>query len=191
MKELSLNILDIVQNSIRAKADEISIEIEESAGKDLYRIFITDNGTGIPADMLRNITDPFVTTRTKRRMGLGLPLLKYHAELTGGRLVISSESGKGTEVEATFSFMHIDRQPMGDITGVLIVLLASSPEINFTYRHKTDNGEYLFSTKETRGYLEIDTLNNRILLDQIGCMINENLKEINASGINFKEVFEE
>jgi K+-sensing histidine kinase KdpD len=188
MKELSLNILDIVQNSVRAKANEISIEIVESVNEDLYQIIITDNGTGIPENIFRNVTDPFVTTRTKRRMGLGLPLLKYHAELTGGGLVINSKAGKGTAVKATFSYKHIDRQPLGDITGVLIMLLASNPEINFIYRHKTDKAEYLFSTQETKEYLEVDSLTDRNLPKQIGSMISENLKEIGASGIDFKEI---
>ncbi len=133
MKELSLNILDIVQNSIRAKADEITIGIRESVRDDLFRITITDNGAGIPEKILANVTDPFVTTRTKRRMGLGLPLLKYHAELTGGKLEISSQSGEGTEIKADFSFRHFDRQPLGDIVGVLILLIASNENINFIY----------------------------------------------------------
>jgi len=188
MKELSLNILDIVQNSIRAKAYDILIEIIESVAKDIYQIIIKDNGTGIPAEILKNVTDPFVTTRTKRRMGLGLPLLKYHAELTGGNLKIESETGKGTSIRADFSNSHIDRQPLGDISGVLLILMATNPGIDFTYLHKTDNGEYRFSSKETMDYLEIETLNDRKLLEEIGNMINENLKEIEASGIDFKEL---
>lgn len=188
MKELSLNILDIVQNSIRAKAYDILIEIIESVAKDIYQIIIKDNGTGIPAEILKNVTDPFVTTRTKRRMGLGLPLLKYHAELTGGNLKIESETGKGTSIRADFSNSHIDRQPLGDISGVLLILMATNPGIDFTYLHKTDNGEYRFSSKETKEYLEIETLNDRKLLEEIGNMINENLKEIEASGIDFKEL---
>lgn len=187
MKELSLNILDIIQNSVRAKASEILLEIEESVKNDLYRIIISDNGIGIPADILNNVTDPFVTTRTKRRMGLGLSLLKYHAELTGGGLTINSVPGKGTIVEAFLSFSHIDRQPLGDITGVLILMLASDTELAFIYKHRTDKGEYIFSTKEAKENLEVDTLNERILLEQIGCMIIENLKEIEASGVDFKE----
>ena len=187
MKELSLNILDIVQNSLRAGADKISIEIEESSSADRYRILITDNGSGIPPEILDTVADPFVTTRTRRRMGLGLPLLKYHAELTGGGLTVSSEPGKGTRVEASLSLKHIDRQPLGDIIGVLILLLASNPEINFDYLHKTDQGEYRFSSEETKTYLEVATLNDRDLLDQIGYMISENLKGINASGVEFKE----
>ena len=188
MKELSLNILDIVQNSIRAKANEISVEIIESVVTDIYQIVIRDNGTGIPEEILKNVTDPFVTTRTKRRMGLGLPLLKYHAELTGGSLKIESETGKGTNIRADFSNSHIDRQPLGDISGVLMILLASDPGIDFTYIHKTDDGEYRFSAKETMEYLEIETLNDRKLLDLIGNMIDENLIKIGASGIDFKEL---
>jgi hypothetical protein len=187
MKVLSLNILDIVQNSIRAKADEIQIEIKESLSEDLYRIVVTDNGTGIPEEILENVTDPFITTRTKRKMGLGLPLLKYHTELTGGDLKIKSETGKGTKVSATFSMSHIDRQPLGDIVGVVVILIAANPEINFIYRHITEKGEYRFSSKETKEYLNTDTLYNSSLLGDIGDMISENLKEIEVSGFVYKE----
>ncbi|HNW56869.1 MAG TPA: ATP-binding protein [Bacteroidales bacterium] len=187
MITLSLNILDIVQNSIRAKADEISIEITESVSGNSYRIIITDNGTGIPPDILANVTDPFVTTRTKRKMGLGLSLLKYHAELAGGGLKIDSEPGKGTKVTADFILNHIDRQPLGDIVGTIIILVASNPEINFIYQHSTDKDEYRFSSKETKEFLEVETLYDKNLLDDIASMISENLKEIEASGITFKE----
>ena len=191
MKELALNILDIVQNSIRAKANEISVSVTESIADDLYQITIADNGNGIPADLLKNVTDPFITTRTKRRMGMGLPLLKYHAGITGGGLTISSEIGKGTVMTATFSFKHIDRQPLGDIIGVLLLLIASNQEINFSYSHKTDTGEYRFSTEETKEYLEIDKLYDRNLLNDIGNMISENLKCISASGVEVKESYKE
>jgi hypothetical protein len=185
MKTLSLNILDIVQNSLRAKADMISISIEESSVKDLYVITITDNGTGIAEEILENVTDPFVTTRSKRRMGLGLPLLKYHAEIAGGGLQIDSGSGRGTRVCASFSLSHLDRQPLGDISGVLVILIASNPGINFIYNHCTDNGQYCFDTNETKEFLEVDNLSGVSLLKDIKDMINENLKEINPSGALF------
>jgi anti-sigma regulatory factor (Ser/Thr protein kinase) len=191
MKELALNILDIVQNSIRAKADEIVITINESIMNDLYEIIITDNGTGIPPEILKNVTDPFVTTRTKRRMGLGLPLLKYHAELTGGNLRIASKTGTGTEITADFSYKHIDRQPLGDIIGVVLLLIASNQDINFIYNHKTDKGEYSFSSKETKEFLEIESLSERKLLVDIGVMISENLKELEASGFEAKVSYKE
>jgi K+-sensing histidine kinase KdpD len=187
MKELSLNILDIVQNSIRAEADEISILVNESPSRDIYQIIIRDNGKGIPNDILRHVTDPFVTTRTKRRMGLGLSLLKYHAELTGGGLEINSVVGKGTEVKVNFSFSHIDRQPLGDIVGILVILMASNQGINFIYTHKTENGEYRFSSKETKEFLELEALNERNLLEEIGWMIGENLKEIRVAGFELRE----
>jgi len=181
MKTLALNILDIVQNSVRAKATEISIEIIESAVSDLLQILITDNGNGIPGTMLKNVTDPFVTSRTKRKIGLGLPLLKQHAELAGGSLKIESEADNGTKVIAQFSLKHIDRQPMGDITGVLKILITANPDINFIYSHVTDNGEFRFSSQETKEYLEVDSLCNSSLMPDIGNMIKANLNEIGVS----------
>ncbi len=189
MKTLSLNILDIVQNSVRAKADVISIEIEESVKSDRYLITITDNGNGIPQEILENVTDPFVTTRTRRRLGLGLPLLKFHAEITGGGLEISSETGKGTRVFAELSFSHIDRQPLGDISGVLKILVYANPGISFIYRHRTDKGEYCFDTRVIKEYLEVDNLNDMVLMEDIKNMINENLIEINASGVRVEAAF--
>jgi hypothetical protein len=186
MKTLALNILDIVQNSIRAKATEISIEIVESVRKDSYRITITDDGSGIPEDILEKVTDPFVTTRTRRRMGLGLPLLKYHAELTGGKLGISSENKKGTTITASFSNLHLDRQPLGDIAGVLMILIASNQGIEFLYKHSTDKGEYIFSSFETKQYLGVESLYERDLLKDLENIVFENLKEIEVSGLEFK-----
>lgn len=186
MKTLALNILDIVQNSIRAKADQVSITITESLSDDSYTICIEDNGSGIPKEILRNVTDPFVTTRTRRRMGLGLPLLKYHAEITGGRIEIISVENGGTFVKADFSHSHIDRQPLGDIAGVIRILIASSPGIEFCYNHKTDCGSYFFSTKETKEVLETEEITCQTLLQDIGDMINYNLADINASGIDFR-----
>lgn len=115
---------------------------------------------------------------------MGLPLLKHAANLTGGDLEISSEEGKGTKVITKFRFSHIDRQPLGDIIGVLIILIASNPAIDFLYTHRTDNGEYRFSTSETREYLETGSLNDYSLLKEIGEIIRENLSQISVSEIN-------
>lgn len=186
MKTLALNILDISQNSIRARADEINIAISESSEQDLYKIVIEDNGKGIPPDILKNVADPFVTTRTRRRMGMGLALLKYHSELTGGNIEVISDEGKGTKVKAVMSFKHIDRQPLGDITGVIRILIAGNQGINFTYRHTTDAGEYMFSSDETKKFLEVERLYDAELLDSISSMINENLIDIKASGLESK-----
>jgi len=184
MLTLALNILDIVQNSIRAKASVIDIDVMESGEKDILEIRVNDNGTGMPEELLVKVTDPFVTTRTTRKIGLGLPLLKYQANLAGGDLLVDSKEGKGTTVSVSFSLRHIDRQPMGDIAGVMTILMAANPEISFLYGHKTDKGEYRFSSRETMEYLGIDNFNDHQLLSDIKEMIIENLKDIGASDIN-------
>jgi hypothetical protein len=186
MITLSLNILDIVQNSIRAGANEISIMISESASSDTMEITIEDNGAGIPPEILEEVTDPFTTTRTTRKIGLGLPLLKQHANMAGGNLEIKSTVGKGTTVRATFILSHIDRQPIGDIAGVLIILISANPEIDFLYSHKTDTGVYEFSTVETKNCLGVKTLTDNSLLKNIREMIEFNLTDIGVSDISQK-----
>jgi hypothetical protein len=183
MLTLALNILDIVQNSIRAKASEIFVGIIESEAGDILEITITDNGSGIPDELATHVTDPFVTTRTTRKIGLGLPLLKYHANLADGDLIIDSHKGKGTNVKVTFRLSHIDRQPLGDIAGVMTILMAANPGINFLYCHKTDLGEYKFSSKETKDYLGIENFNDSTLLSDIKEMIYQNLKDVGVFDI--------
>lgn len=184
MLTLALNILDIVQNSIRANASEIAVNISESKRNDLLEIKVSDNGTGIPEELLLKVTDPFVTTRTTRKIGLGLPLFKYQANLTGGDLSIESGEGTGTTVNVTFTLGHVDRQPLGDIAGVMTILMSANPEISFLYGHKTDTGEYKFSSMETKEYLGIEYFNDSNLLSDIKEMINVNLKDIGVSDIN-------
>lgn len=181
MTELSLNILDIVQNSVRAGASLIEISIRESSADDKLELLIRDNGNGIPEYLLSTVDDPFTTTRTTRKTGLGLPLLKYHAQLTGGDIEIKSKEGAGTEVRAYFGLSHIDRQPLGDISGVLIILISANPDIDFLYTHETDNGSYSFSTIETKQALETDKLDDYSLLRDLKEMIKENLSAISVS----------
>ena len=184
MLTLALNILDIVQNSIRAKASEISVDIIESKKTDLLEIGVGDNGKGMPEELLSKVTDPFVTTRTTRKIGMGLPLFKYQANLARGDLSIESGEGKGTRVKVTFILGHVDRQPLGDIAGVMTILMSANPEISFLYSHKTDNGDYRFSSVETKEYLGIKNFNDSHLLMDIKEMINENLKDIGVSDLN-------
>jgi hypothetical protein len=178
MTELSLNILDIVQNSLRAGASEITIEIIESAATDLFTITIRDNGCGIPGEILETVTDPFTTTRTTRKTGLGLALLRHHAILTGGEVRVSSAGGKGTEVRAHFGKSHIDRQPLGDIAGVMIILISANPDKDFLYSHQTDAGTYVFSTAEIRKTLETDRIDEYSLIQDLRMMIKENIQGI-------------
>jgi len=133
MQDLSLHILDIAENGIRAGATLVEIAITEDIDRDLLRITIRDNGRGMNGEMLQKATDPFVTTRTTRRVGMGLPLLKQAAEETGGDLRIASELGKGTEVIATFKESHIDRRPLGDMAATLTTLIMGNPNLDVVY----------------------------------------------------------
>lgn len=156
MKELSLNILDIAQNSVKANASLIGISIDET--DDVLSFKITDNGKGMTADFLSRVTDPFTTTRTTRKVGLGLPLLKMEAEMTGGSFSIKSKSETeykehGTEVFASFNKKSIDYIPLGDIIGTLCALVQGAENTDFIFNHKMPHGEVFLSTKEMRELL--------------------------------------
>lgn len=147
MKELSLHILDIVQNSTRAQATEVAIEITEDFRQNLLKIVIKDNGTGIKKEMLSTITNPFSTSRTTRRVGLGLSLLKAAAEQCRGGMTIESEEGKGTTVTVTFEHDHIDRVPLGDIVSTLIGIMIGNPAVEVYYRHCVNDKIFNIHTK--------------------------------------------
>ena len=131
MKELSLNILDITYNSIKANAEKIEISISESISANLIQIEIKDNGHGMDHELLEKVTDPFVTTRTTRKVGLGIPLFKQSAEDTDGKFSISSKIGEGTAVYASFRLDHLDRAPIGDISSTMVSLIQANDQIHF------------------------------------------------------------
>lgn len=180
MQELSLHILDIVQNSVRAKADKIEIVVDEHPAKDRYSIEITDNGTGVDPETLENIADPFFTTRTTRKVGMGISLFKQNAEQTGGSLIVESILGEGTKLTAMFSFKHIDRPSMGDIAGTMTLLIGSYPEIRFIYIHRTPLSDFEFDTKQVKEELEKVPINHPDILKALKELIFENLKLIEA-----------
>ncbi|WP_367327495.1 ATP-binding protein [Lentimicrobium sp.] len=182
MKDFAMHIMDIAQNSISAGATEIELLIGESASTDRLIMRIRDNGKGIPADMIGKVTDPYVTSRTTRKVGLGLPLLKQHADSTGGYLSVESASGKGTTVTAVFGLSHLDRQPLGDIAGTVVLLAAANPALRFIYRHTTPVGTYRFDTAEVNEMLEGMSISEAPVIRFLKEMINENLKEIKISG---------
>ena len=150
MEDLSLHILDIVENSIRAHAKKIEIKIIEEKKKDLLTIEIIDDGKGMDKKTLKNVLDPFFTTKNTRRVGLGLSLLAQSAEESGGSIKIESKPGQGTKVKAVFCYSHIDRKPLGDVNKSLKVLLAANPDINFIYEYQKDNANYYLDTKGTK-----------------------------------------
>lgn len=144
MRELSLHLLDIAENSISACADRIRILVEENLQTDQLRIQVEDNGKGMDAETLARITDPFVTSRTTRKVGLGIPFFKAAAEACEGTFKIQSTPGQGTTVEAIFKHSHIDRMPLGDLTGTLMTLIIGSPEIHWIFEYRVNQRRFVF-----------------------------------------------
>lgn len=160
MEDLSLHILDIVENSITAGATRIEISIVEDIKKDIFSIEIKDNGKGISEEILKKVIDPFYTTRTTRRVGMGLSLLAQSAKEAEGDISITSKEGVGTVVYAYFKHSHIDRRPLGNIIDTLVVLIAGNPAIDFLYEHKRGDNTYSIDTKEIRSQLGEIPLNS-------------------------------
>jgi anti-sigma regulatory factor (Ser/Thr protein kinase) len=181
MKDLALHILDILQNSVTAGAKLIQLSIDELPAQDTYIVSIIDNGKGMSEEMAQQVTDPFFTTRTTRKVGLGLPLLKQNAERTGGNLLIHSKPGEGTEVTATFNYTHIDRLPTGDIAGTLALTVSSYPDIDFKYTHTTPEGTFVFDTIEIKETLEGLPISHPQVIAFMKDFIRDNLAEIKAS----------
>jgi len=154
MEDLSLHILDIVENSIAAEADRIEIKITEDIKANLFSLEIRDNGKGMDKELLENACDPFYTTRTTRRVGLGIPMLAQAAAECMGDINVVSGKGEGTTITVSFQHNHIDRKPLGDMGKTLIVLIASNPGIDFIYEHKTNGNMYTLDTSEIKKDLE-------------------------------------
>ena len=153
MRELSLNILDIAQNSLSAGAGLVTLTVDEDSGADSLTLRVEDDGRGMDADTLQRVRDPFYTTRTTRQVGMGIPLFRMAAEMTGGSLDIVSEPGKGTAVTASFSLSHIDRMPLGDMVGTVTALIRLNPGVDFVYRHTVDGRSFEMDTRELRAQL--------------------------------------
>ncbi len=167
MEDLSLHILDIVENSITAGATRIEIKILEYLKGDIFSIEIKDNGSGIRKDTLEKVTDPFYTTRKTRNVGLGLSLLAQSAKEAEGDISIKSEEGVGTTIYAFFKHSHIDRKPFGDIADTLIVLISGNPDIDLFYEHRGDNEKYSLDTEEIKAQLEGIPINTPDVIEVI------------------------
>jgi len=183
VKELALHILDIAQNSIRAGAVEIRISISESSADDLLTIVISDDGKGMDQETLQKAADPFFTSRTTRRVGLGLPLLSMNASRSGGELKIISSPGVGTVVTASFRQSHIDRPPLGDVGGTVSFLITANPSINITYQYSSDGRSWGVTTQEIREVLGATSITDLKVVKYLREMISENTEElINTPG---------
>ena len=148
MPEISLNILDVAENSVRAKASLIEITVSVKPKEDTLSVIIRDDGCGMTADQVKRAQDPFFTTRTTRIVGLGLPFFKQAAESTGGTFSINSEKGVGTIVKAVFILSHIDRMPLGDISSTIHTLVVFNEQIDFKYTYEYDDKSFTLDTRK-------------------------------------------
>jgi len=182
LQELSFHILDLVENSISAKATEVRIVIYEDEENDLMVLDIEDNGSGIPPDILPGITDPFVTTRTTREIGLGLTLTKETARDCEGNLTVKSKLKKGTRVRAQLRYNHINRDPLGDIADTIAMLMITNSHVNFIYRHITKHGDFEINSGEIKEVLGEDVpLYNPKVIKFIRFEIGSGLRDIKAT----------
>lgn len=184
MTELSLHILDIVQNSIKAGASLVEISIDENVSENLLTIEIKDNGCGMDKEFLSDVTNPFRTTRTTRKVGLGLSLFKNACELTGGSFEISSEPGRGTDVKAVFVYDSIDRQPIGDMASTMSAIIGGNDTVDYLYRHSYNGSSFEFSTSEIRTVLGSEVaLSDMDVLKWIENYITDELKNLYGGAV--------
>ena len=173
MQELSLNVLDVAQNSVSAGATLIQIEVDIDTARKRMTISIEDNGRGMDDETQKRVCDPFYTTRTTRKVGLGLPFFKLAAEQAGGGLTIRSALGKGTRVEAVFRLGHIDLAPLGDMASTVANLIQCDPDIDFLYTIRADGEAFCLDTRQLREMLGEVSLAEA----QIALFIQEYIRE--------------
>ena len=183
MKELSLNILDITENSTKAKAELIKIEIIDD--NVTLTIKITDDGVGMTEEVLLSVANPFYTTRTTRKVGMGIPLFRLAAEQTGGSLLIESKhidefpDTHGTTITAVFNKNHIDFTPLGDIVSTITTLIQGHPNVDFVFEHKSANFEVSLDTREIRAVLDDVPLDTYEVILWIKSNLEDQYNEIN------------
>ena len=178
MLTLADHILDITENSVRAGAKLIEISIDEDSENDLLTIEIKDDGHGMNQEVLQKVLDPFYTTKTVRRVGLGLPLLKDAAYRSGGTFHLESQENSGTTVKATFGLHHLDRQPLGSIIDTIIILIIANSEVDFFYKHRHNDRWLEMDTRDIRKEIEDIPINHPEIIKYIRGVIEEGLHEI-------------
>lgn len=178
MRELSLHILDILQNSIAAGASRITVRLDADTSVNRLTIAIADNGKGMSPEFLRRVRDPFTTTRTTRRVGLGVPMLATAAEICGGSLEIESQPGKGTSVKVSFKLNHIDRAPIGNMADTVIVAIAANPDISFRFEQSLDGRWFVLDTDEIRAQVGDLPINDPAIIGWLKGYIGEGIASI-------------
>ena len=170
--------MDVAQNSVRAQAALVFITVEDSDKNDSLTITIEDNGCGMTEEQVAQVIDPFFTTRTTRKVGLGVPLFKMSAEQTGGSFSIESEVGRGTKTQASYVKSHVDMTPLGDINSTVSILIRCNPDIDFVFTHSFDNGSFTLDTRELREVLEGVSLDTPDVVEWIEQFLEEQTENI-------------
>jgi anti-sigma regulatory factor (Ser/Thr protein kinase) len=183
VRELSLHILDALQNSVEAGATRIELRIEEDLEKDRLTITIADNGRGVSEDLAKKVLDPFVTTRSTRHVGLGLPLFAAAAERCAGELRMQSRPGVGTTLAVTFQHSHLDRAPLGDLSGSLMAVMLSEHPVDVRYKHIVDARDFQLDTAEMRRQLEGVPLSHPLVRDWLKSTLMEGLASLGSPDI--------
>ncbi len=178
MRELSLNILDIAQNSIVAGASLTEIIVEENTAEKTLLIGIYDNGKGMTEEQVRNVQDPFFTTRTTRKVGMGIPLFKMAAEQTGGSFSIKSQPGVGTRVEARFKTDSIDFTPLGDMSSTIATIVCMNEDKDFIYTRVVDDAEFKFSSADIKTVLDGVPLSEPSVMSWVEGYISEQTQQL-------------
>jgi anti-sigma regulatory factor (Ser/Thr protein kinase) len=178
LKELSLHILDIAENSVNAGADKIEISVTENIKNDSLSITIIDNGRGMDNETVQRITDPFITSRTTRKVGLGIPFLKAAAEACQGKLTIESQVGKGTQVQVIFQRSHIDRMPLGDLQGTFLSLMIGYPQVNWIFKYQIDEKIFELDDRPIKETLDSIPLSEPSVINYLKENIAEGFKKL-------------
>jgi len=184
MMTIALNLLDIAGNCFEAGASEVYLSLKINEKEGMLQMRVEDNGKGMDEQTLKKVCDPFYTTRTTRKVGMGLALLRQQTEAAGGELQISSEPGNGTRLEARFGLAHPDRQPLGDVAGVIIMLAGRDNSVRLRFEALSPEGTYLFDTKEIMEVLDIKTINEPGLLPQLRELLENKLRDLGFERLN-------
>jgi anti-sigma regulatory factor (Ser/Thr protein kinase) len=182
LKDLSLHILDIVENAISAKAKRIDVVVIEEPKEDRLVIEIRDDGIGMDEEISQKAIDPFFTTRTSRRVGLGLSLMAQAAQEAGGILRIESELGKGTKVTATLQYHHIDRKPLGSMIETMTTLLLGNPELNISYTHQKEGKSYTLNSQWLKERFKDRSFTDPEVIQWLRKHLKEGLGQIGVEG---------
>ncbi len=178
MRDISMHILDIIGNSVRAKASLIEVSVIERIKEDTLVLKVKDDGCGMDDKTIKNALDPFFTSRKTRKVGLGIPLLQQNAQMSDGELVLKSKLGEGTTLIALFVRSHIDRPPLGDLPSAVSLMVSGNPTVEFVYTHVVDEEKFVFDSREIKQILDGVEITTPGVVKFLKQMVEENLNEI-------------